>query len=66
MNVVMKNVSGTGKGFVLKDINLEIREGYLTGLVGKNGAGKTTLFNIWWNPGLTMRARFCWTVILMP
>ena len=26
--------------------SLEIREGYITGLVGPNGAGKTTLFNV--------------------
>ncbi|MBO6015168.1 MAG: ABC transporter ATP-binding protein [Lachnospiraceae bacterium] len=44
MKVEFKNVTGTGNGFRLCDINMEIREGYLTGLVGKNGAGKTTLF----------------------
>lgn len=31
---------------VLKDINLDIAEGEIIGLVGKNGAGKTTLANI--------------------
>lgn len=29
--------------FVLKDINFQLEEGYLLGIVGKNGAGKSTL-----------------------
>ncbi|MCD7729332.1 MAG: ABC transporter ATP-binding protein [Clostridia bacterium] len=33
----------TFKTFSLKDINLNIRKGCVTGLIGKNGAGKTTL-----------------------
>ncbi len=36
------HVTGRGK-FHLKDINMELRAGYLYGLMGENGAGKTTL-----------------------
>ena len=32
-----------GQNFVLKDINLEIKEGSIFGLIGPNGAGKSTL-----------------------
>lgn len=32
-----------GKNVVLKDINLEIKEGSIFGLIGPNGAGKSTL-----------------------
>lgn len=31
---------------VLKDVNLELNEGEIYGLIGKNGAGKTTIMNI--------------------
>ncbi|MCB1802528.1 MAG: ABC transporter ATP-binding protein [Gammaproteobacteria bacterium] len=33
-------------GFNLRDINLELRLGEITGVVGENGNGKTTLFRI--------------------
>ena len=36
------HVTGRGK-FHLKDINMELRAGYIYGLTGENGAGKTTL-----------------------
>lgn len=34
------------ESFALKDVNLEIKEGTIVGLIGKNGAGKTTLINL--------------------
>lgn len=43
LNNVDKNFSGTE---VLRDINLEIADSSIYGLVGYNGAGKTTLLNL--------------------
>lgn len=34
---------GYDSGFLLKDINLEVREGETLGIIGPNGSGKTTL-----------------------
>jgi len=34
--------------FYLRDITLEIPEGYIIGLVGANGCGKTSLLHIVW------------------
>ncbi|MGN1373055.1 MAG: ABC transporter ATP-binding protein [Candidatus Coproplasma sp.] len=39
----IKNLTVDLGGFKLDDINLEIKQGAITGLIGKNGAGKTTL-----------------------
>ncbi len=39
-------MTGVGKSypaFSLRDVNLRIQPGYITGLIGRNGAGKTTL-----------------------
>jgi len=33
----------TYPGFTLKDVNLVLKPGTITGLLGRNGAGKTTL-----------------------
>lgn len=40
----IKGLTKTFPGFSLENINLELPQGYIMGLVGKNGAGKTTLF----------------------
>ena len=39
-----KNVSGSDKGFNLKDITFSLEKGFVMGIAGKNGAGKSTLF----------------------
>jgi ABC-2 type transport system ATP-binding protein len=33
-------------GFTLKDVDLDVPRGYVTGLIGPNGAGKTTLIKL--------------------
>ena len=45
MNAIeIKNLTKRYKsGFELKDINLNINQGMITGFVGENGAGKSTL-----------------------
>jgi len=40
------NKTYNGKITALKDINIEVKEGEVFGLVGPDGAGKSTLFNI--------------------
>lgn len=41
--IEIKNLNKNYDGFQLKNINLDIPCGYITGLIGENGAGKTTL-----------------------
>ena len=42
----LENVSKYIGSFCLKDITLELPEGYILGLIGENGAGKTTLLSL--------------------
>ena len=47
MLLEIKNVcKNYGKKEVLKDINLNLPEGKIIGLLGKNGSGKTTLIKL--------------------
>ena len=41
--IEIKNLNKNYDDFQLKNINLDIPCGYITGLIGENGAGKTTL-----------------------
>ncbi len=41
-NIELQNVSKKYKGFELKNINFNLPEGCVVGLIGENGAGKTT------------------------
>lgn len=40
------NLCLTSGNFNIRDLNLEIQKGCITGLIGKNGAGKTTLIQM--------------------
>lgn len=50
MSETMIALKGINKSYekhqVLQDVNLQINEGDIYGLVGKNGAGKTTIFKV--------------------
>lgn len=37
-----------GQFFALKEVNIHVRRGDISGFVGKNGAGKTTLILLNW------------------
>ncbi|WP_128895239.1 ABC transporter ATP-binding protein [Longirhabdus pacifica] len=42
-NVVeLKGVTKNFKGFSVENMNLEVKQGYITGFIGENGAGKST------------------------
>ena len=40
--VEFKNVTKKFKDFSLEDIDLQVKQGFVTGFFGANGAGKTT------------------------
>ncbi|WP_031545045.1 ABC transporter ATP-binding protein [Salinicoccus luteus] len=43
--VTVKGLDKNMGRFRLKDVNLNIRKGYITGLIGENGSGKSTLIH---------------------
>lgn len=46
-NVIeFSHVTKEYKGFSLSDVNLSIKQGYVTGLIGINGSGKSTLIKL--------------------
>lgn len=42
----LRGASACGDFWALKDINLEVKEKEMVGIIGRNGAGKTSLLNI--------------------
>ena len=45
-NIVKYYSSGFGKTFVLRDVNIDIKEGEFVSIMGPSGAGKSTLLHI--------------------
>ena len=49
-NVVeLKNVTKNFKGFSLKNMDLHVKQGFVTGFIGANGAGKSTTIKLMMN-----------------
>ncbi|MBM7542781.1 ATP-binding cassette domain-containing protein [Amphibacillus cookii] len=49
-NVVeLKNVTKKFKGFAVEDMDLQIKQGFVTGFMGENGAGKSTTIKMMLN-----------------
>ncbi|GIN63375.1 ABC transporter ATP-binding protein [Robertmurraya siralis] len=49
-NVVeLKNVTKKFKGFSVENINLDVKQGFVTGFIGANGAGKSTTIKMMMN-----------------
>lgn len=49
-NVVeLKNVTKKFKDFSVKNIDLQIKQGFVTGFIGANGAGKSTTIKMMMN-----------------
>ena len=44
--IEIRNLTKSYPGFTLKDVNLDLPQGSILGLVGENGAGKSTLINL--------------------
>ena len=44
--VELRNLDKRFKRFVLNDITLDVKQGFITGLIGANGAGKSTLIKL--------------------
>ncbi|MET3508078.1 ABC transporter ATP-binding protein [Halalkalibacter oceani] len=47
--VEMKNVSKTFNGFSVHNMNLAVKQGFVTGFIGANGAGKSTTIKMMMN-----------------
>ncbi|UII57641.1 ABC transporter ATP-binding protein [Cytobacillus spongiae] len=49
-NVVeLRNVSKKWKGFAVKNVDLQVKQGFVTGFIGANGAGKSTTIKMMMN-----------------
>ena len=44
--IEIRNINKSYPGFELKDLNLDLPEGTIMGLVGENGAGKSTTMKL--------------------
>jgi ABC-2 type transport system ATP-binding protein len=44
--IVCKNLCFQTGNFKIENLNIELKKGFITGLIGRNGAGKTTLIKI--------------------
>src|SRR5690625_232166 len=47
--ITVKNVSKQFKNFAVKDLNFNIKKGFVTGFIGGNGAGKSTTIKLMMN-----------------
>lgn len=58
----VKNISYTygKKGFALKEISMDLEQGYFTTMLGKNGAGKTTLLHILYKMRIPRYGEIIW------
>ncbi|RSL30083.1 ABC transporter ATP-binding protein [Salibacterium salarium] len=49
-NVIeLKNVTKKFKGFSIENIDLQVKQGFITGFIGANGAGKSTMIKMMMN-----------------
>lgn len=47
--VEMNNVTKRFKGFSIEEMNLQVKQGFVTGFIGKNGTGKSTTIKMMMN-----------------